>query len=168
MEKYNLIVNLTKVKAHSNKYPLNDTADSLAKLGCSNNQITKININNITKKYVTLYWKEFLIDYHCRNFIKQICKAKRLNSWISLNRFQPFFTEEEIQKIEWRCTWLSLRTSFPSSTSFKDSRWKAFKIKLLHNELPVLEILKKRRSDLYGNFTNCPRCNLAPEDYDHL
>ena len=168
MEKYNLIVNLTKVKAHSNKYPLNDTADSLAKLGSSNNQITKININNITKKYVTLYWKEFLIDYHCRNFIKQICKAKRLNSWTSLNRFQPFFTEEEIQKIEWRCTWLSLRTSFSSSTSFKDSRWKAFKIKLLHNELPVLEILKKRRFDLYGNFTNCPRCNLAPEDYDHL
>ena len=84
-----------------------------------------------------------------------------------MNWFQPFFTEEEIHKIEWRCTWLSLRTSF-SSTSFKDSRWKAFKIKLLHNELPVLEILKKRRSDLYGQFTNCPRCNLAPEDYNHL
>ncbi|CAH1766182.1 10110_t:CDS:2, partial [Entrophospora sp. SA101] len=31
-----------------------------------------------------------------------------------------------------------------------------------------LEILKKRRPDLYGQFTNCPRCNLAPEDYDHL
>ena len=113
MEQYNLMVKITKVKAHSNKYPLNDTADSLAKLGSSNNQITKININNITKKYVTLYWKEFLIDCHCRNFIKQICKAKRLNSWISLNWFQPFFTEEEIQKIEWRVHMVIFKNQFP-------------------------------------------------------
>jgi ribonuclease HI len=70
MEQYNLTVVLTKVKAHSNKYPLNDAADSLAKLGSSNNQITKVNIDNITKKYVTLYWKEFLIDYHYRNFMQ--------------------------------------------------------------------------------------------------
>ncbi|CAJ0630512.1 14761_t:CDS:2 [Entrophospora sp. SA101] len=39
MEKYNLIVNLTKVKAHSNKYPLNDTVDSLAKLGRVSNRL---------------------------------------------------------------------------------------------------------------------------------
>src|SRR5207248_11633570 len=104
--------------------------------------------NDVTKKPVALFWKEFLIDNHCRNFIKQICKAKLLNSWISLNRLQPFVTEEEIHKIEWRSTWSSLRIN-SATTSFKSSKWKTFRVKLLHNELPVLEVLKKRRFDLY-------------------
>ena len=36
------------------------------------------------------------------------------------------------------------------------------------NELPTLENLKKRRSDLYDENLKCIRCNEEQEDLEHL
>src|SRR5436189_242204 len=52
--------------------------------------------------------------------------------------------------------------------NFKDHKLKAFNVKKLMNELPILETLKIRRPDLYNEHLKCIRCNEENEDLEHL
>ena len=52
--------------------------------------------------------------------------------------------------------------------TFKDYGLKAFAVKKIMNELPTLENLKIRRTDLYKENLNCVRCNEQKEDLNHL
>ena len=52
--------------------------------------------------------------------------------------------------------------------NFKDHNLKAFNVKKLMDELPVIEKLKIRRPDLYEKELNCVRCNKEKETLEHL
>jgi hypothetical protein len=73
--------------------------------------------------------------------------------------------------VDWSATW-SLLHYYPdvskSQTSFAQSRHFVFISKLLLNELPLLEYLRLKRDDLYGDFPTCVRCFQAPETWSHF
>ena len=52
--------------------------------------------------------------------------------------------------------------------SFKNNSKRSFWIKILHNELPTLDVLATRRSDLYANFKKCTLCLEKEENRLHL
>ena len=52
--------------------------------------------------------------------------------------------------------------------TFKENRRKTFKFKLMINELPTLEKLKMRHSDLYKKDLDCIRCNKKKEILSHI
>ena len=64
-------------------------------------------------------------------------------------------------------TWF-VYTSSTRGTSFASSYQKSIKTKLLFDELPVLEIMKHRRPDLYSSQLTCFCCNYDNETLDHL
>src|ERR1041384_187001 len=52
--------------------------------------------------------------------------------------------------------------------SIKQDKQKAFRIKKLFNELPVMEVLKIRKPQVYKSNFLCPRCNDKKETINHL
>jgi len=58
--------------------------------------------------------------------------------------------------------------SKPKFLSIKQDKQKAFRIKKLFNELPVMEVLKIRKPQVYKSNFLCPRCNDKKETINHL
>jgi hypothetical protein len=56
----------------------------------------------------------------------------------------------------------------PRFLNIRSNREKSFKIKILFNELPVMEKLKIRNPKTYLSIFKCPRCNLHDETIKHL
>ena len=53
-------------------------------------------------------------------------------------------------------------------TSFKEMKKKAFKVKLMNNELPLLKKLKIIKPLIYNNAWKCTTCYEQEEDEQHL
>ena len=58
--------------------------------------------------------------------------------------------------------------SKPKFLSIKQDKQKAFRIKKLFNELPVMEVLKIRKPQVYKLNFLCSRCNDKKETINHL
>src|SRR2546429_1993312 len=52
--------------------------------------------------------------------------------------------------------------------TFKENKKKAFKFKLMINELPIVEKLKIRHPHLYKKDLTCIRCNSKKETVSHI
>jgi len=117
----------------------------------------------------TLYFNNILIEQPIRSFIKSINQAEVFNRWLLLHRLVKY--AKLIKDIDWDRTWKCFAFSSynkQSETSFSESKIKAFKIKIMNNNLPVLENLKIRRPDLYGNGWTCISCRQENETQQHL
>jgi ribonuclease HI len=153
----NLKVQLHKVKAHNNDL-LNDEADRLAK---NHQHLPNLSIihNNEYNTSHTLQWQNYPIEQHTRRFVKNICNAHVIALWSSqkrTNEWTPFISD-----IDWNSTWLYLNNNSKrsnSTTSLKLNTAKAFRIKLLLNELPTLSQLHIHYPTLITT-NQCTYCN---------
>jgi hypothetical protein len=66
------------------------------------------------------------------------------------------------------CLTVEERDNNKKFTKLQISKFKAFKYKKIINELPVIEILKRRVPKIYKEEMNCPRCNRKGETLQHL
>ena len=121
------------------------------------------------KIQATPVWNDIVIDVATRNFVKEINQKQITNKWVRQKRIQKTF-EEQIQNPEdhsWKSLWENISTR-GMATSFKDSKRRSFLLKLIHNELPILDKLRTRRPDLYGPNTTCPLCNEEDKTREHI
>src|SRR6185369_9611034 len=54
------------------------------------------------------------------------------------------------------------------NTSIKQNKERAFSIKMMHNELPTLDNLEKRKPNIYLGKITCVICQSQKETLDHL
>jgi hypothetical protein len=167
IEMLDLKVTLNKVKAHSN-HQWNDRADEEANKGRDGNlMLIKNNYSNY--KY-QLQFYNINIDTNPRDFIKKMDNILIEKEFDQLNRNKEIEKNYDknlslrIVKEKYRKKGLSIS----NFRNFKDHNFKAFNVKKLMDELPVLEKLKIRRPDLYKKDIKCVRCNEDNEDLEHL
>ncbi|RHZ61230.1 hypothetical protein Glove_349g40 [Diversispora epigaea] len=129
----NLTLRLEKVKVHLGVI-YNETADKLTREGCLKPSLTSVNTVSC--------WNTETIEEPLRHFTKKLGKAKHSIKWRLLNRN------------------ISTISAFKNN---KETRQRAFNVKLFNNELPILEKLKNRFPKIYEN-DSCIRCNLEKED----
>ena len=92
-----------------------------------------------------------------------------MDKWSSQRKIQKTF-KEQLQGSE-DYDWKSLQKNIQAKetiTSIKDNKKKSFQLKLIHNELLMLNKLTIRRSDLYGQNKICPFCNKEEETREHI
>jgi hypothetical protein len=63
---------------------------------------------------------------------------------------------------------VKLKYTSPRFLNLKRDKEKSFKIKILFNELPVIEKLKVRNPKTYLSIFKCPRCKSHDETLEHL
>jgi ribonuclease HI len=168
IQKKQITVQMTKVKAHSNDTS-NNKVDLLAKEAKEEPEIIW------TKWYrqealTTLCWNEIPIDIGARDFIKELYKRKILMKWAGQNRIQKRWMKEinDHENFDWREFWEANRVGEALETSPKKTREKSFRIKMMHNELPTLDNMNKRFPKEYGSLTNCIYCRREKESLEHL
>ena len=106
-----------------------------------------------------------------RPFIKKMNNIYIQKEFDNLNRNNEFQNETIDKNISFRIIKEKYRKkgiTMSKFRNFKDHNLKAFNVKKLMDELPVIEKLKIRRPDLYGKELNCVRCNKEKETLEHL
>ena len=140
-----------KIKSHSiNSF--HNQADSLAKHGTTKSilklDISKFNLPNYFS------WNNYLISFKICTFIKNITTIHELVNWSALKFFQ------NIPNIKWDL-------NFKIINSLENNLQKySFRIKILTNNLPTMQILNIHYSHLYTTL-NCSHCSHT-EDPLHL
>lgn len=159
---------LTKVKAHSND-KWNKEVDKLAKQAKEEPELVWEDCLQ-PKALTTASWNGIPIDISLRTFIKDIQKREILVKWAYQNRIQQSWQKEIVDQSEfdWKGVWEQSRLKGSLSTSTKHSKEKAFRIKMMHNELPTLDNMAKRSPNLYLGHTSCMFCKEEEETLDHL
>jgi exonuclease III/ribonuclease HI len=168
VKKKNIKLSLKKVKAHSGE-EYNERADQLAKEA---NQLPAIEWNFKGGKYVqtAMKWKGTIVEKAPREFIKQVTAMDNTYRWTRQKRNQRLLGKQvnRSEEYTWKQFWSHMRIS-GLHTSFKESKKRNFRIKMLHNEMPTLEKLTERKPHLYSDANNrCRMCNLELETRDHL
>lgn len=100
-----------------------------------------------------------------REFSKNVIKLKNVKKLQALERFKGTAINHMSTNKHWN-NWSQLWVK-KKETSFKQSRRMARWLKLITNELLTVEVLHKRRPDLYSKQTKCQWCK-AEETLDHL
>ena len=135
-----------------------------------NHKLCESNINYIHIRYDTLYptWQQVPIEHNLCRFIRHLQNAYQIVQWHSQMRIQcwnilrPDTDWTTFYKyINYKCvpTW--------RETNPKYSKIKAFKLKLLLEELLTLEVLHERNPKKYLNLL-CFRCKETTESNYHL
>ena len=164
-----LNVTIHKVKAHSND-KWNDRADEEANRGRENDSLILIK-NSYSKYRYQLQYYNNDIDMNPRPFIKKMNNIYIQKEFDNLNRNNEFQNETIDKNISFRIIKEKYRKkgiTMSKFRNFKDHNLKAFNVKKLMDELPVIEKLKIRRPDLYEKELNCVRCNKEKETLEHL
>ena len=115
-------------------------------------------------------WQDIIVDRAPREFIKEINNIENLARWTGQKRNKKIFKKqlEKPDEYAWKQFWTHLQTK-GLHTSFKESKKRNFRIKMLHDELPTLEKLTERKPNLYNETNNkCRMCNLELETREHL
>ncbi|CAG8769062.1 4098_t:CDS:1, partial [Ambispora leptoticha] len=129
----NITFTLHKIKSRSNA--LQNQADLLAKRG-SNKTILEISHNYINLPTHFL-WKDYLIPFKARAFIKNTFTIKELYTWSLLKIFK------DLSEIEWTTCFEIL-----NSIAHNPSKY-TFRTKILTDNLPTMENLNIRYPYLY-------------------
>jgi hypothetical protein len=101
-----------------------------------------------------------LKDYNERDILMQ---------WTLQNRIQQRWKEEiqNPEKFDWKGLWDFNKGEGSLTTSIKTAGSRTFKAKLIHNELPTMDVLIKRGALEMSN-SLCVFCQLQEETLDHL
>jgi hypothetical protein len=159
-----LTVTFHKVKAHSG-IQLNDEVDSIASSAHFDNT-NLLELINIGQQQISVIpkWRNITIDQHLRHFITSVSRTKGFEKWFNLFRN----TKYRSQYIDWDATFFLLNSDNDKlHTSFTSSRRKVRKLKLLIEEIPTVEHVKKRLPEIYKDWY-CPRCNIDRETFQHV
>ena len=112
------------------------------------------------------------IDTDLRSFLNMCFQAAHFDTLLHSLRWADIVRLHDDKRIDWPATWAFFNYKHnmsKSQTSFSQSSMTTFAVKLLLEELPVMENLKRRRPDLYPANQTCPLChNNVPEDLKHL
>jgi ribonuclease HI len=156
----NISISFTKVKAHIDDIS-NNTVDKLAKQ-LPAHQLT-INKDHLGPGYYLCHQSIPVITPH-RLFIKHKKQAVWAESLLSL----PHLSSYRDKVVDWHLLFRLLNDEESSRiTSFKGCFKKKFKIKLLLQMLPTLEVIHARIPDTYTSAL-CFRCNATIEDFAHI
>ena len=144
----------------------NNEADRVANKGLYDDYwIT--NDHLVTSKY-NIAWYNIKVEMDARKFTKILNQTKRSLESENLKRI------EKLSNIDKKISYKILNANRDNTSTgrqyltFKENRRKAFKFKLMINELPTLEKLKMRHPDLYKKDLNCIRCNKKKEILSHI
>ncbi|RHZ83449.1 hypothetical protein Glove_92g59 [Diversispora epigaea] len=163
----NLTLQLEKVKAHSGVIH-NEMADKLAKEGCFK-PVCFPDLQSLTSVNAMSCWNTETIEEPLRHFTKKLGKAKHSIKWRLLNQNISTISAFKSKQIQWESSWRTTILSYidRNVTDNKETRQRAFNVKLFNNELPTLEKLKDRFPKIYET-DSCIRCNLEKEDQVHV
>ena len=170
-----------KVKAHDSDF-WNNTADRLANEGIYEGNILiddKLFTNNVTTHFFNIN-----IDTNIRHFFKDIFTIKNDIKFENLNRVQSILKSSKNDN-QFNLNWSKSFTNFslpknidnntvkpihipPRFLNMRRDKEKSFKIKILFDELPVMEKLKVRNPKTYLSTFKCPRCTIHNETIEHL
>ena len=104
-----------------------------------------------------------------RQFVKEL-NNKQLNlQWSKQNRIQNKLNKQikEENNYNWKSFWYNNRTN-NVFISFKESRKRNFWIKLIYNKLSTLNILLKRKPEIYNSQNRCLLCQKTKKTRKHL
>lgn len=168
IQKKNLQIKFVKVKAHSNNI-FNNQVDQLAKRAVNEPPIFWKDLNSSVLT-TTPMWNGIIIDIGIRDFLKEINKRKSIINWTEQNRIRKAWKQEIVDQdaFNWSTVWAHSKVGKVYTTSYKQLKERSFRINLMHNELPTLQIMATRRPDLYTDHTECPTCKKEPETLLHL
>jgi len=166
--KKNLTVKAVKVKAHSgNRH--NDKADVAAK-EAAREAIEGEPVKAGIHRY-TITWERQQINTSCKVLSDNMQLAEESAAFLTSRRIEGWLPYQRRQRVEWECTRACIqehKDKQQKSLSFERSKRKIFNIKKVVDELPTLEVLKKRNSTLYAKQENCPNCNKGKENISHI
>ncbi|RHZ69010.1 hypothetical protein Glove_291g19 [Diversispora epigaea] len=147
----NLTLRLEKVKAHSEVIH-NEMADKLAREGCFK-PVCFPDLQSLTSVNAVSCWNTETIEEPLRHFTKKLSKAKHSIKWRLLNRNISTISAFKSKQIQWELSWRTTMLSYidRNVTDNKETRQRAFNVKLFNNELPTLEKLKDRFPKIYEN-----------------
>ncbi|RIA85708.1 hypothetical protein C1645_830390 [Glomus cerebriforme] len=150
----NISLSFQKVQAHSSDR-FNNMIDALIKdQHVSTSSITFLP-HNLPIHSIIPKWNNILIDTHLRKFLTQISNCKNFESFINLHRNSKY--RSHISEINWDATFQYFDSDSESKliTTFISSYRKSHKIKILIEELPTIEHMKKACPILFANWF-CP------------
>ena len=136
INKKNLQVNLSKVKAHSG-VSHNEQVDKLAKEGKNFPEIIWKEPRRPIWSVLPL-WNQSIIDIFLRDFIKELHKKETAIEWSQQRRTQKRWSKEIEKQNEysWDKFWKHCRQGNSLQTSIKQAKERSFRIKLMNDELP--------------------------------
>jgi len=126
------------------------------------NKNTKLieNNTNETQNLPAILWHDHIISIYPRTFIKQLLLIKHTINWIKQKGIIGTFKEP--------LTWKYFKPKeYKINNCQENQRIELFTIKAITKNLPTMNILNKRRSDIY--LTNiCTRCKIKKETIKHI
>ena len=164
----NIHLELNKVKAHSNN-KWNDLADKLAKKGCEASETIQVELGESSRFQSVLFWKNRLVEIPPRVFIKTLNNMYTGAEWRLSQSLCSTVQNNGYNDKSWSMFWKKLNkvTGIRGSTT-RRSKKACFIIKCLSENLPLLDLLNRRRPDLYES-SNCLSCNVKTKEvHDHL
>jgi hypothetical protein len=155
-----IAISFTKVNAHTDDL-FNNKVDKLAKY-LPAHQLS-INKDHLGPGYYLCHQSSPVIAPH-RLFIKNKIQAVWAESLLSLPHLRPY----RDKSIDWPLLFKILNNEEAScKTSFTGCFKKKFKIKMLLQMLPTLEVVHARIPNIYTS-AQCFRCHSHIEDFNHL
>ena len=114
-------------------------------------------------------FKDIPLESSSRKFWKDLNSAENFSTFINLHRNTSLQQLTRSSSIEWPTSLknFNILDDTPTMTTFIQRNKKAFKTKILAEELPTLNKLIIQRSDLYANWC-CVTCNSVNENLHHL
>ena len=158
---------------------MNDEVDRLAKLALVSPQSGFPDARQSAFFSALPSYRHQPIDKNLFHFLKDLYQSQFFGSFLTAGRFRTKARLHELRLIDWPATWSALaymKTPFGvQGTTFSTSQFRTFKVKMMLDLLPVLELLKLRRPDLYPASLSCMECSAPTcsdstclESWDHL
>ena len=161
--KYNINLRLIKIKSHVGNWG-NDSADALAKKGLSEPRLQVM--DKLIEDKAIMQWYNRTVEWRPRKFIKTLHGIKNTTEENNLHRSKKLIDVDK--KLSYKILNTKSSDSITKYETFKEVKRKMFKFKLMINELPVIEKLKKRTKNLYRDDLNCICCNNYIKTIEHL
>src|SRR4051795_6073376 len=125
----------------------------------TNLNFIKLNPLNSFKLHFLPRWNGILIESNLRRFLRTVCRTKNHEKFLNLNRNGKY----RRLNIDWKSTYKILNgedkiTKGTFESDFYQTKLKKNKIKLLIEEYPVIEQLKKHSMDIYDKW-KCLICD---------
>ena len=163
MTKYNINLKLIKIKSHVGNWE-NDSTNALAKKGLSESHLQVI--DKLIEDKAIMQWYNRTVEWRPRKFIKTLHIIKNTIEKNNLHSSKKLIDVNK--KISYKILNTKSSDSITTYETFKEVKRKMFKFKLMINELPVIENLKRHTKNLYKDDLNCIRCNNYIETMEHL